>query len=63
MASLQDMLGAINDAATTSHLLEELPDSEAGWLVRGWVASGVRRRMAGLDKAWDKYKDIDAFWR
>jgi inorganic triphosphatase YgiF len=63
MASLQDMLGAINDAATTSHLLEELPDSEAGWLVRGWVASDVRRRMAGLDKAWDKYKDIDPFWR
>ncbi len=63
MASLQDMLGAINDASTTSHLLEELPGNEAAWLVRGWVASEVGHRIAGLDKAWKKYKDIDPFWR
>lgn len=63
MAALQDMLGAINDAATTSHLLAELPDNEAAWLVRGWVASDVGRRTEGLARAWKKYKDIDPFWR
>lgn len=63
MAELQDMLGAINDASTTSHLLDELRGGEASCLVRGWVASDSRHRISGIGKAWKKYKDIDPFWR
>jgi CHAD domain-containing protein len=63
MSELQDMLGAISDASTTSHLLDELPASEAAWLVRGWSAGGVRHRMGGMGKIWKKYKDIAPFWR
>ena len=65
MAGIQDVLGAVNDAATTNHLLEELPGVEQGpkCLVRGWVGSEARNRIAQAGSQWKAFGGIMPFWR
>ncbi|MBY0578968.1 MAG: CHAD domain-containing protein [Burkholderiales bacterium] len=65
MASLQDALGAINDAATTNHLLEELSEVDpcAPNLVKGWAACESRQRIGQLGREWKAFKTIVPFWK
>ena len=61
MAGIQDVLGAINDAATTSRLLDTLPDMAASHLVRGWVACDARHRAGQLGRK--RFKTLTPFWK
>ncbi len=64
MSGLQDALGAVNDAATTNHLLEELPNVDPGafCLVKGWMACESVQRISRLGPQWVKFNTIDPFW-
>ena len=58
LATLQELLGALNDAVTVERLLEPLRESdgaaqslEASGLIRGWSASNSRSRLDQLGHA------------
>lgn len=65
MSDLQDVLGSINDAATTYHLLEELAaaDPAACCLVKGWVGCESSWRIGRLAQAWKKFNTMAPFWK
>lgn len=65
MAGLQDVLGAINDAATTNHLIDELSgiDQAPASLLRGWVACETAHRLDQLEGEWTRFADLAPFWK
>ena len=68
LGELQDVLGALNDAATTVHLVRELagvgtePAPAAGF-VEGWVASETAHRVAHLEETWGRFLEQKRFWK
>lgn len=68
LAVLQDRLGALNDLAVASHMLEitEDTDPQRAWeagIVAGWHASRAPRLLAEAGKAWKAFADLPRFWR
>lgn len=68
LSRLQDVLGALNDAATARRLLEELSgrngaNQEAVGLVLGWVARAADDALLDLKRAWDRFCDAEPFWK
>lgn len=69
LEDLQDILGALNDAAVVDRLLAEVAQGAkpiaAGvdGLVRGWVAAVAQHELARYERAWDAFKDAKPFWR
>jgi len=68
LGELQDVLGALNDAATTGRLVRELaaagtePAPAAGF-VEGWVASETAHRMAHMEETWGRFLEQKRFWK
>ncbi len=65
MAGIQDVLGAINDAATTNHLLDELPGVDQGGrcLVKGWMGCEAGHRLSQAGREWKAFRAMIPFWK
>ncbi|HEX6829658.1 MAG TPA: CHAD domain-containing protein [Burkholderiales bacterium] len=70
LSALQDVLGALNDAATTERLVRETlagagePAVAAGaGFIEGWVAADAEHRAAHAKEAWKKFIGGGAFWK
>jgi inorganic triphosphatase YgiF len=70
LAELQDVLGALNDAAVTTKLLGELegagktpPDAASVGIVRGWVGGAAHHGTTELAARWKAFRRHDPFWR
>jgi inorganic triphosphatase YgiF len=70
LEDLQDILGALNDAAVVDRLLAEV--AEAGGqpippnvdgLVRGWVAAVAAHELARFARAWREFEQAKTFWK
>src|SRR5215510_761914 len=68
LEDLQDILGALNDAAVVGRLLEEAaakapiaPRVEG--LIRGWVAAAAQGELARYKRAWQAFDEAKPFWR
>jgi len=66
---LQDVLGEMNDGATTARLIRQLAGSSgsavrqrACGLVMGWLLGRVNAQMDNADKAWERYAECRRFW-
>lgn len=69
LSTLQDILGAINDAAIAERLLSEVravkdksDEREAIGIVRGWSASLAMTQKLELNRAWKHFNRNDPFW-
>ena len=72
LARLQDVLGVLNDAATTERtaerLLERMGDEatvaeqRAAGLIVGWWTARAERELGQLDRRWKKLEDTRPFW-
>jgi triphosphatase len=69
LAQVQDVLGMLNDAATTSGLLDALPKTtdnpvqdRALGLIQGWVEAGGSNAVNISIVTWDEYKKTARFW-
>jgi len=64
LAELQDVLGALNDAAVTQRLLSELPvpRGQAAGIVSGWTACSSRVHLQKLHQAWRNFTRQKEFW-
>jgi inorganic triphosphatase YgiF len=69
LSRLQELLGSLNDAATVERLCASLhqpsdsgPCLEALGMVRGWGAATARAHMQPLPRAWDEFREVEAFW-
>ncbi len=67
LGSLQDALGAINDAETGTRLMHDAArhgaDPHASGIVVGWLAAERARRRDDLDALWSAVRRTDRFWR
>ncbi|HSD44914.1 MAG TPA: CHAD domain-containing protein [Burkholderiales bacterium] len=69
LQDLQDILGALNDAAVVDRLLAELAGTgrpiAAGvdGLVRGWVAAVAQQELARYRRAWREFENAKPFWK
>jgi len=70
LEAIQDILGAVNDAATTERLLDEAAgawraaiDPQLIGIVRGWLAAGAERELARFGPAWKDLAACKKFWR
>ncbi len=69
LASLQDVLGALNDNATALQRATQLCDAtrdarcraEAG-ILTGWAVSNIDRQLQQLGKVWKAYRRQRPFW-
>jgi CHAD domain-containing protein len=66
-AELQDILGALNDATITSHLLDTMATedrsmAEASGIVRGWTAARAQQGRTHLDDAWQRFEAAVRYW-
>jgi inorganic triphosphatase YgiF len=69
LEDLQDILGALNDAAVVDRLLAEVasgggqptPPGVDG-LVRGWVTAVAQQELARFRRAWRTFADARPFW-
>lgn len=69
LQALQDILGAINDMATTGRLLEELRAAtadagvqEAAGIVAGWSAQRAAQGRAALARSFKQFRRRRPFW-
>jgi inorganic triphosphatase YgiF len=69
LEDLQDILGALNDAAVVDRLLAEVaagggrPTAQGiDGLVRGWVAAVAQHELARFRRAWREFADAKPFW-
>jgi inorganic triphosphatase YgiF len=69
LESLQDILGALNDAAVVDRLLAEVaagggrPTAPGiDGLVRGWVAAVAQHELARFRRAWGEFEAAKPFW-
>lgn len=70
LAALQDVLGALNDAAVTEHLVREAMAGAGGAeaaagaaFIEGWVAADAAHKAAHSKEAWKKFLVREAFWK
>ena len=68
LEDLQDILGALNDAAVVGRLLDEATAKKpiaprVEGLVRGWVAAVAERELARYKRAWREFDEAKPFWR
>lgn len=66
-ADLQELLGELNDAATTGRLLDDIDRqsidaAHAGGIVLGWTAARTIAHMADLGQAWRRLEAAKTFW-
>ncbi len=66
-ADLQELLGQLNDAATTGRLLDEIEQDSldlrrAGGVVLGWTAATTVTGMSNLGTAWRRFEAAKPFW-
>jgi triphosphatase len=69
LEDLQDILGALNDAAVVDRLLAEVAAGGGrstapgiDGLVRGWVAAVAQHELARFRRAWDEFEAAKPFW-
>ena len=69
LEGLQDILGALNDAAVVDRLLAEVaagggrPTAPGiDGLVRGWVAAVAQHELARFRRAWGEFEEAKPFW-
>jgi triphosphatase len=69
LSDLQDVLGALNDAATTVGLLSAIevadkasPPPQARDLILGWVCGASHTRLKELEGVWGHFVDQKPFW-
>ena len=67
LAGLQQVLGAINDAATARRLLVPLDAGaaerrEAAGIILGWAACDTARLRQTLKREWRAFKRVKTFW-
>jgi CHAD domain-containing protein len=70
LEELQDILGALNDAAVAERLLQEAAAAGSDpvaprveGLVRGWIAATAGHELARYRRAWREFADAKSFWR
>ena len=64
LAALQDVLGALNDAAVTQRLLAlPAPRGQAAGIVTGWTACSSRVRLQEFHQAWRNFTRQKVFWK
>jgi len=68
LEALQDILGALNDAAVVGRLLDEAATKapiapRVEGLVRGWVAASAEGELARYKQAWREFDEVKPFWR
>jgi inorganic triphosphatase YgiF len=70
LAALQDVLGTLNDAAATGHLVREVAgestESEvisAASFTDGWVASETAHRLGHMGEIWERFLKQKRFWK
>jgi inorganic triphosphatase YgiF len=68
LADLQDVLGILNDAATTANLLQEIQVTEeagsqqqAKDLILGWVGGASHTKLQELESVWRNFVDQKTF--
>jgi triphosphatase len=69
LAGVQEVLGALNDAATARLLLtdlarttEEAPQQQAKSLVLGWVGGKSHAQLNDLEHTWSSFIEQKTFW-
>ena len=69
LEDLQDILGALNDAAVVDRLLAEVAAGGGrttapgiDGLVRGWVAAAAHHELARFRRAWNGFEEAKRFW-
>jgi CHAD domain-containing protein len=69
LTGLQDVLGILNDAATTEQLLQQLKPTDrksslraAKNLVLGWVRGASQARNETLGYTWKQFVKQEVFW-
>ena len=72
LSKLQDLFGALNDAATAQHILARVaehqgaaggePLLEAIAFVEGWHQSRIEPTWASAKKRWKKFAKTEPFW-
>jgi CHAD domain-containing protein len=69
LAHLQELLGVMNDAATTRRLLQDIETAaheaarqQAKGIVLGWVLGGSHMQLSALEQAWNEFADRKEFW-
>jgi len=70
LAELQDVLGTLNDAATTGHLVGEVAAESteaavmsAASFAEGWVASETAHRLGHMEEIWERFLKQKRFWK
>jgi len=70
LGALQDVLGALNDAATTERLVRDVGGENANTSVvaaagfaEGWVASETAHRVAHMEEIWEVFLKQKRFWK
>jgi inorganic triphosphatase YgiF len=70
LEDLQDLLGALNDAAVAGRLVDEAlaagpepVEPRLEGLVRGWIAAVAGQALARYPRAWGEFEEAKAFWR
>jgi len=70
LAALQDVLGTLNDAATTGHLVGEVAAEStevavmsAASFTEGWVASETAHRLGHMEEIWERFLKQKRFWK
>jgi inorganic triphosphatase YgiF len=64
LASLQDLLGTLNDQATASRLIKELhPKGEPDSLTRGWIAGRTELLVKNLSLELERFLSLRKPWR
>jgi inorganic triphosphatase YgiF len=68
LEGIQDILGALNDAAVTDRLLAEAGagkplEPEVTGIVRGWFGAVAMHELGHFDAAWAGFEDAKAFWK
>ena len=69
LEDLQDILGALNDAAVVGRLLDEVAAAggkpvppHVDGLLRGWVAAHAAHELARLKRAWREFERARRYW-
>jgi triphosphatase len=69
LGGLQEVLGGLNDAATSLRLLPEAlagvraPDARVAGMIQGWSAASTHLQLNALGRAWDHWQRQKPFWK
>jgi len=66
LATVEDVLGALNDGRMVEHLIAQIPTegetAAAADLVSGWTAAKVRAHLNQFSVAWEEFTGLGLFW-